>query len=185
MSRLGKKPVAVPDGVKVAIAGGAVTIEGKVGKLSYTLRPEVEVVHDQAAKLLVVTRKGEDRASRAYHGLTRSLLANMVEGVSKGYEKALEIQGVGYTAKLQGQTLTLLLGYADPRVFTVPANVKVEVPNPTRINMKSPDKQAVGQLAAMVRSARKPEPYKGKGVRYVGEVVRRKAGKAFAGTSGG
>jgi large subunit ribosomal protein L6 len=183
MSRIGKKPVAVPDGVKVTLSGQTVTLEGKQGTLTYVCRPEVTVAYDQAAKLLVVTRSNDERASRAYHGLTRALLANMVEGVLNGYVKALEIVGVGYTAKLQGAKLVLNLGYANPVNIDVPAGVKVEVPAATKVIVKGPDKQAVGELAAEIRSARKPEPYKGKGVRYVGEVIRRKAGKAFAGTS--
>ena len=183
MSRIGKKPVAVPDGVKVGVAGRTVTIEGPLGKLQYEHRPEVAVTFDPTAKELVVTRHADDRAGRAYHGLTRALLANMVQGVTKGYEKALEIIGVGYNAKLQGKQVALTVGYADVRVLDIPQGVTVELRTPTQIVIKGPDRQVVGDFAARMRAVRKPEPYQGKGIRYKGEVVRRKAGKAFAGTA--
>ncbi|HOI54054.1 MAG TPA: 50S ribosomal protein L6 [Phycisphaerae bacterium] len=184
MSRSGKKPVAVPDGVEVSVAGRKVTIKGKLGTLAYEHRPEVTVAYDAAAKQIVVTRKGDERQTRAYHGMTRALLANMVEGVTKGYERGLEIVGRGYEAKLQGKKLLLTVGYADTREFQIPDHLKVEVPTPTVVVVKGCDKQAVGELAAEIRATRKPEPYLGKGIRYRGEVVRRKAGKAFAGTGG-
>lgn len=184
MSRIGMKPIAVPGGVKVAVAGRTVTVEGPKGKLQIEHRPEVTVALDEAANQLVVTRDSNARASRAYHGLTRALLANMVEGVSKGFEKSLEIVGVGFSAKLQGRTLGLNVGYSDTRELQVPEGVQVELPSATRIVVRGADKQKVGAFAARVRKVRKPEPYQGKGIRYVGEVVRRKAGKAFAGTAG-
>ena len=182
MSRIGQKPVPVPDGVKVAIAGRNVTVEGPLGKLDIEHRPEVTVTYDESARQLVVTRQDDAKASRAFHGLTRSLVANMVEGVTKGYQKTLEIVGVGYNAKLQDSRLVLNVGYADSRVLDVPEGVTVELPSATRIVVKGPDKQKVGAFAARARLVRKPEPYQGKGIRYSDEVVRRKAGKAFAGT---
>jgi large subunit ribosomal protein L6 len=184
MSRIGKQPIAVPDGVEVTVTGRKVTVKGKLGSLEYEHRREVTVAYDAAAKAVVVTRKGDDRQTRAYHGMTRALVANMVEGVSKGYERGLEIVGRGYEAKLQGKKLLLNVGYADTREFQVPDHLKVEVPTPTVVVVKGCDKQAVGELAAEIRATRKPEPYLGKGIRYRGEVVRRKAGKAFAGTGG-
>lgn len=184
MSRIGKKPVAVPEGVKVAVSGRKVTVEGPQGRLEYEHRPEVSVAYDQGGRQLVVTRADDERASRAYHGMTRALLANMVLGVTKGFMKSLEIVGVGYAASLKGQTLSLNVGYANPRVMPIPAGLKVEVPAPTRVVVKGPDRQLVGEFAAGVRAVRMPEPYKGKGIRYTGEVVRRKTGKAIAGTAG-
>ncbi|MBN2583601.1 MAG: 50S ribosomal protein L6 [Planctomycetes bacterium] len=184
MSRIGKKSIAVPDGVEVSVAGRKVTVKGKLGTLEYEHRPEVAVAYDAAAKEIVVTRKDDQRQSRAYHGMTRALVANMVEGVSKGYERGLEIVGRGYEAKLQGKKLLLNVGYADTREFVIPDTLKVEVPSSTVVVVKGCDKQAVGELAAEIRATRKPEPYLGKGIRYRGEVVRRKAGKAFAGTGG-
>jgi len=183
MSRIGKKPVAVPANVKVALSGRAVDIEGPLGKLRFEHRPEVKVAFDEAKRLLVVTRSGDDRLSRALHGLTRAMVANMVEGVTKGYRKALEIIGVGYTAKLQGKNLVLAVGYANVPTLPIPEGLKVALPAPTQIVITGADKQMVGEFAARVRAVRKPEPYQGKGIRYVGEVVRRKAGKAFAGTA--
>jgi large subunit ribosomal protein L6 len=185
MSRIGKQPVAVPAGVKVSVAGRKVHVEGPLGKLVFEHRPEISVAYDDAAKKVIVTRQGDERLDRALHGLTRAMIANMVLGVTKGYEKALEIVGVGYGAKLQGKQLALTVGYADTRLLPIPEGVKVELPTATRVVVKGPDKQAVGDFAARVRKVRKPEPYQGKGIRYVDEVVRRKAGKAFAGTAGG
>jgi len=182
MSRIGKKPVAVPEGVKVAVAGRAVTVEGPLGMLRIEHRPEVAVAYDEAARQVVVTRADDSRTARAMHGLTRALVANMVEGVTKGFQKSLEIIGVGYNAKLQGSSIALTVGYADTRVLEIPEGVTVELPSATRIVVKGPDKQKVGDLAARIRKVRPPEPYQGKGIRYVDEVVRRKAGKAFAGT---
>jgi large subunit ribosomal protein L6 len=178
MSRIGKKPVAIPAPVKVAVAGRLVTIEGPLGKLEYEHRPEVEVALEDQPKQLVVTRKSDERNVRAYHGLTRALLATMVEGVTKGYEKRLEIVGVGYLASLQGQTLSLRVGFANEIQKKVPQGLQVTCPDQTHIVIKGTSKQQVGQFAAEVRAVRKPEPYKGKGVRYQGEQVKIKPGKA-------
>lgn len=178
MSRLGKKPVAIPDGVKVAVSGGVLTAEGKLGKLQQTLRPEVEVVVDEQEKQVMVTRRGDDREDRAYHGLTRALLQNMVVGVSQGYEKRLEIQGVGYLGAVSGDVLQLRVGFANEIHKKIPQELDVTCPDQTHVVVKGADKQKVGQFAAEVRAVRKPEPYKGKGIRYEGEQVRRKAGKA-------
>ncbi|MEQ8211754.1 MAG: 50S ribosomal protein L6 [Lacipirellulaceae bacterium] len=177
MSRIGKKPVAIADGVKVNVAGNDVNVEGKLGKLSFTHRPEIEVKVDDEAKEVVVTRKKDDREGRALHGLTRALIANMVEGVTNGYEKRLEIHGVGYLAAIQGDTLQLRVGFANEIHKKIPKELDVSCPDQTHVVVKGTDKQKVGQFAAEVRAVRKPEPYKGKGVRYEGEQVRRKAGK--------
>lgn len=178
MSRLGKKPVAIPSGVKVAVADRTITVEGKLGKLTYEHRPEVSVSVDDEAKQIVVERGGDDRSDKAYHGLTRALLANMVVGVSEGYEKKLEIQGVGYLGAISGDTLQLRVGFANEIHKKIPKELDVTCPDQTHIVVKGLDKQKVGQFAAEVRAVRKPEPYKGKGIRYEGEQVRRKAGKA-------
>ncbi len=180
MSRIGRKPVPVPSTVKVSIADSKVDIEGPKGKLSYTHRPGIDVKFDQAANQILVTRADDERMNRALHGLTRSLVANMVEGVTKGYTKKLEIVGVGYQAQLKkANTVALQVGYANQIVLEAPTGVSVTVPDATHIIITGPDKQAVGQFAAIVRQVRPPEPYKGKGIRYDGEFVRRKAGKAF------
>lgn len=178
MSRIGKKPVAVPAGLKVEVARQRIAIEGPLGKLDWTFRPEVEVAFDDKARQLNVSNKAESRLARALHGLTRAMIANMVEGVTKGYEKKLEIVGVGYLAAIQGNKLQLRVGYANEVHLTIPSVLKVTCPDQTHIVIKGVDKQKVGQFAAEIRSVRKPEPYKGKGIRYDGEVVRRKAGKA-------
>jgi large subunit ribosomal protein L6 len=177
MSRIGKKPVAVPSGVKVNVAGRAITVEGKLGKLEFTHRPEIAVKVEDDGKSVVCTRKSDERAIRAYHGLTRSLLNNMMVGVTEGYEKKLEIQGVGYLAAIQGDTLQLRVGFANEVHKKIPKGLTVTCPDQTHIVIKGTDKQKVGQFAAEVRAVRKPEPYKGKGIRYDGEQVRRKAGK--------
>lgn len=180
MSRIGKKPVAVPGNVKVAVAGGKINVEGPLGKLSLDHRPEITVVHDAAAKQIVVQRGSDERLPRALHGLTRALIQNMVDGVTKGYEKRLEVVGVGYLAAVQGKKLQLRVGFAHEVHLDIPDGLTVTCPDQTHIVIKGIDKQLVGQFAAEVRSSRKPEPYKGKGVRYDGEQVRRKAGKAMA-----
>jgi large subunit ribosomal protein L6 len=163
--------------VKVAIDGRDVVVEGKLGKLTRTFRPEVDVKFDEESKTITVSRHNDDRQSRAFHGLTRSLINNMVIGVTKGYEKKLEIVGVGYLAAVQGQTLQLRVGYANEIHKTIPAGLDVTCPDQTHVLVKGCDKQKVGQFAAEVRAARKPEPYKGKGVRYQGEYVKIKPGK--------
>jgi large subunit ribosomal protein L6 len=180
MSRIGRKPVPVPPAVKVSFSDGTIHVEGPKGKLSFTHRPEISITFEEAARRLVFTRQDDERINRSLHGLTRSLVANMVEGVTSGYSKKLEIVGVGYQAQLKkANTLALQVGYANQIVLEAPAGVTVAVPDPTHVIISGPDKQAVGQFAADVRKVRPPEPYKGKGIRYEGEFVRRKAGKAF------
>jgi large subunit ribosomal protein L6 len=175
MSRIGSKPIPVPSGVKVAIDGQSVTVEGKLGKLSREFRPEVAI--KQEGDDIVVTRNGDDRAARSFHGLSRSLIANMIEGVTKGFEKKLEIVGVGYVAAVQNNELQLRVGYANEIHKPIPKGLDVSCPDTTHVLVKGCDKQQVGQFAAEVRAARKPEPYKGKGVRYDGEQVKIKPGK--------
>lgn len=178
MSRIGKLPVAVPDGVKVQLTDRLIQVEGAKGKLEFAHRPEVKVAYDQAAKTITVTRDNNERLSRALHGLTRALIQNMVQGVSKGYEKKLEIVGVGYLGAIAGNVLQIRAGYANEVHKPIPAGLKVTCPDQTHVVIQGADKQLVGQFAAEVRAIRKPEPYKGKGIRYDGEQVRRKAGKA-------
>jgi large subunit ribosomal protein L6 len=168
----------VPVGVKVAVNNENVAVEGPLGKLEARVRPETKVQFDDAARRVVVTRSDDSRQSKAYHGLTRALVRNMIVGVTQGYEKKLEIVGVGYLAAVQKDELQLRVGYANELQFKIPAGLKVTCPDQTHVIIKGIDKQAVGQFAAEVRASRKPEPYKGKGVRYDGEQVRRKAGKA-------
>ena len=178
MSRIGKAPVQIPKGVKVAIDGATLKVEGPLGKLEHTIHPAVKIALDPTDGLLKVTRGDDDRTSRSVHGLTRALAANMVEGVSKGYEKKLEIVGVGYIAAIQKSTLQLRVGFANELQVPIPAGLTVTCPDQTHIVVKGIDKHLVGQFAAEVRARRKPEPYKGKGIRYENEQVRRKAGKA-------
>ena len=176
MSRIGKAPVAIPSGVKVKIENRLVTVEGPLGTLEHQHHPAVQVGVDDAA--VKVTREEDDRVSRSVHGLTRALVNNMVEGVTKGYEKRLEIVGVGYLASLQQDVLQLRVGFANELHVRVPQGLTVICPDQTHVTIKGIDKQLVGQFAAEVRALRKPEPYKGKGIRYENEQVRRKAGKA-------
>ena len=178
MSRIGKSPVSLPKGVKAAVTNGVLTVEGPLGKLEQRLHPAVSVAVDSAAAQISVARSGDNRIARSVHGLTRALAANMVEGVSKGYEKKLEIVGVGYLAALQKNLLQLRVGFANELQVPIPAGLTVTCPDQTHIHIKGIDKQLVGQFAAEVRALRKPEPYKGKGIRYENEQVRRKAGKA-------
>ena len=178
MSRIGKKPVAVPSGVKVDVSGQKVTIEGKKGKLEREFRSEVTIELQDEGKQIVVSRKGDDRNSRALHGLSRALIQNMVTGVVEGYEKKLEVVGVGYVAAVQGTELSLRVGYANEIKKQIPAGLEVTCPSQNQIVVQGCDKQQVGQFAAEVRASRKPEPYKGKGVRYLGEHVKIKPGKA-------
>jgi large subunit ribosomal protein L6 len=177
MSRIGKKPVAIPGGVKVEISGNRVSAKGPAGELAVNVHPTMSVSVEGTT--LTVGRPDDKRSSRALHGLTRSLIQNMVNGVVKPFEKKLEITGVGYNASLSGNKLTLQVGFANKIVLEVPAGTKCEVPDPTHVVVKSCDKQACGQFAAEVRAVRPPEPYKGKGIKYQDEYVRRKAGKAF------
>jgi large subunit ribosomal protein L6 len=183
MSRIGKQPVVIPAGVKVRVADGKVFVEGPKGKLEFSPHQRVKVEVDEAAKAVKVTRSDDERFSRSLHGLTRSIVSNMVQGVTKGYERRLKIEGIGYQARMDKKAVVLTVGYANAVTKEPPAGVTVELPDPTTIVVKGADKQQVGQFAAEVRAVRKPEPYKGKGIRYENEQVRRKEGKSF--TSGG
>jgi large subunit ribosomal protein L6 len=175
MSRIGKRPIEIPEGVTVDVKPGAVLVKGPKGELSQIVSAQMAVAEqDGVVTVSRPTDRGEDRA---LHGLTRSLIANMVEGVTEGFEKRLEIQGVGYRARLQGKALELSVGYSHPVSIAAPEGIDFEVPQPTQVIVRGIDKQLVGEIAARVRRVRPPEPYKGKGVRYVGEHVRRKVGK--------
>jgi large subunit ribosomal protein L6 len=176
MSRIGRLPIPVPSGVDVTIDGRRVTIKGPRGTLTRELHPAISIAREDGT--IVVTRPTEQKLHKQLHGLTRSLVNNMVVGVTDGYRKGLEITGVGYRAILVGQKLQLNLGYSHPIEIDPPAGIAFEVENPTRLAVVGIDKELVGEIAAKVRSTRKPEPYKGKGVRYAGERIRRKAGKA-------
>ena len=175
MSRIGKQPIELPSGVNVAIGPGRVQVNGPLGELSQSVPARMQISQEDGS--LVVKRPTERGDDRALHGLTRSLLANMVEGVTKGFEKRLELQGVGYRAALRGTDLELNVGYSHPVVIKPPQGINFEVPDATSIFVKGIDKQQVGEMAAQVRKVRPPEPYKGKGIRYEGEYVRRKVGK--------
>lgn len=176
MSRIGKQPIPIPKAVTINIDGQTVNVKGPKGELTQELPPEIKF--EQEGEEIVVTRRNESRNARQRHGLVRTLIANMVEGVSNGYQKKLEIQGVGYRASLQGQKLVMALGYSHPVEFEPPAGIQFAVEGNTNVTVTGIDKALVGNTAATVRAARPPEPYKGKGVRYAGEQVRRKAGKA-------
>src|SRR3954453_10131811 len=175
MSRIGKRPIELPTGVAIAISPGRVQVNGPLGELDQQIPARMNVEHTENE--IVVTRPTERGEDRALHGLTRTLIANMVEGVTKGFEKRLEIQGVGYRAGLRGESLELNVGYSHPVVIEPRPGISFEVPAPTQVVVKGIDKQVVGQTAAEIRQVRKPEPYKGKGIRYEGEFVRRKVGK--------
>jgi large subunit ribosomal protein L6 len=179
MSRIGRQPIAIPDGVDVSIEGSDVAVTGPRGSLQRTFHPDMRILKDDGT--LRVERPSDERNHRSLHGLTRTLIANMVTGVTAGYEKRLEIVGVGYRATLKGSDLELALGFSHPVPFPAPEGIEFEVPAPTRIVVRGIDKQLVGEVAANIRKIRKPEPYKGKGVRYEGEHVRKKAGKAAKG----
>ena len=177
MSRIGKKPVQIPAGVDVAVDGSHVTVKGPKGQLELDIYNKLEVsVEGQV--VLTVSRPDDERETRARHGLTRALIQNMVTGVSEGYTKALELAGVGYRVQLKGTSLELSLGYSHPVIYDAPDGITFEVPDNTHINVKGINKQQVGQVAAEIRGKRPPEPYKGKGIHYVGEHIRRKLGKA-------
>jgi large subunit ribosomal protein L6 len=180
MSRIGKKPVPI-NTAKVSVSGDLVKFEGPKGKLELKVHPLMKVALDSGKKELVVTRPDDERQSKALHGLTRSLLANCVEGVINGYKKSLEIQGVGYKAELKGKSLVMSVGFYNQISVPIPPSVTVTMEGTTKVHVTGPDKQLVGQFASDVRRVRKPEPYKGKGVRYEGEYVKIKPGKAFAG----
>ena len=180
MSRIGKSPVPVPKGVKAVVNGDRLVVEGPLGKLEQSLHPDVRVAVEsgEGGGQITVTRTGDHRVARSVHGLTRAIAANMVEGVSKGFEKKLEIVGVGYLAAIQKDVLQLRVGFANELQVPIPKGLTVTCPDQTHITIKGIDKQLVGQFAAEVRARRKPEPYKGKGIRYENEQIRRKAGKA-------
>jgi large subunit ribosomal protein L6 len=180
MSRIGNQPIDLPSGVNVTVSGNSVTVEAGGKRLSMEHRPEVTVTVDGDPKQIIVKRQDDGRIAKAMHGLTRALLNNMVIGVTKGFEKGLEINGVGWTAKVQGNKLALNVGYADTRVLDIPMGVEVGVQG-NKVSVKGPDKHAVGQFAANVRRQRPPEPYNGKGIKYSDEVIVRKQGKMFAG----
>jgi large subunit ribosomal protein L6 len=175
MSRIGRQPIPVPDGVNVAVDPGRVTVNGPLGELTQNVPQRISIEKEDGQ--LVVKRPTDRGDDRALHGLTRSLVANMVEGVTNGFEKRLEIQGVGYRASLRGTALELNVGYSHPVVIDAPAGITFEVPVQTEVIVKGIDKQQVGEIAAEIRDVRPPEPYKGKGIRYQGEYVRRKVGK--------
>lgn len=176
MSRIGKRPIPIPQKVSIAISGQDVIVKGPKGELSRTLPPEVEVLQD--GDTVVVRRVNESRSARQRHGLCRTLVANMIEGVSQGFQRRLEIQGVGYRAQVQGNNLNLSVGYSHPVQIVPPDGIQLAVENNTNVVVSGIDKEIVGNIAARIRAVRPPEPYKGKGIRYSGETVRRKAGKA-------
>jgi large subunit ribosomal protein L6 len=178
MSRIGKKPVTVPAGVTVDLQGQTVAVKGPKGELRRTLHPEMQLALADGA--VTVARPSDDKRHKALHGLTRTLVQNMVDGVSKGFTKTLEIQGVGYKAEAKPYGVNLIVGYSHPVKYEAPAGIKITVENPTTVKIDGADKELVGQVAAELRQVRPPEPYKGKGVRYQGEQVRRKAGKTGA-----
>ena len=178
MSRIGNKPVPIADGAKVVVNGRMIDVEGPKGKDSYEHRSEVAVIVDEDAKTVMVKRHNDDRPSREFHGLTRALIANMIEGVTKGYEKKLEVVGVGYLAAISGDTLQVRAGFANELHLKIPGDLDVTCPDQTHVVVQGCNKQKVGQFAAEVRALRKPEPYKGKGIKFVGEEIRRKAGKS-------
>lgn len=176
MSRVGQSPVPIPDGVSISVTADKIHVNGPRGELHRDLPEEIAI--EQVDSELVVTRSKETREAKALHGLFRTLVANMIQGVTQGYEKALEIHGVGYRAAKQGADLELAVGFSHPVKKAAPAGIEFDVPSPTRIVVKGVDKELVGQTAAEIRAIRKPEPYKAKGIRYEGEYIRRKAGKA-------
>ncbi len=178
MSRIGRKPVRIPTGVKVEVKNGAVKVTGAKGELSVAIHPDVTV--EVKGEEVLVTRHADLKEQRSLHGLFRALIANMVTGVTTGFSRKLELVGVGYRAELKGKVLQLALGYSHPIVFRAPDSIKIEAPTQTNITVSGIDKQLVGLVAAKIRSLRPPEPYKGKGIKYEGEYIRRKAGKTAA-----
>jgi large subunit ribosomal protein L6 len=178
MSRIGRMPIAIPGGVKVGISGQQVNVEGPKGKLSRTVHPAIKV--EQKDGQILVSRPDDQKSHRALHGLVRSLLANMVTGVTQGYSKSLEIEGVGYRAAVEGSKVTFSLGFSHPVEMQLPKGITVTVDKQVSLNVSGIDKELVGQVAANIRFLKEPEPYRGKGIRYAGEVIRRKAGKAAA-----
>jgi len=176
MSRIGKLPITVPSGVDVQIDGRTVTVKGPKGTLSHTLIEPITIERDETGAV-VVNRPDDERKSKAYHGLSRTLVNNLFVGVTAGYERKLEIYGVGYRVVLKGTSLEFALGYSHPVVIAAPEGITFKVESPTRFSVSGIDKQSVGEISAKIRKLRKPDPYKGKGVRYAGEVIRRKVGK--------
>jgi large subunit ribosomal protein L6 len=176
MSRIGRLPITIPSGVEVSIDGQDVTVKGPKGTLKHTVATPIEITREDG--VLSVTRPNDERQSRALHGLSRTLVANMVEGVTQGYSKTLEIVGVGYRVAPRGSDLEFSLGFSHPVIVPAPEGISFAVESPTRFSVAGIDKQQVGEVAANIRKLRKPDPYKGKGVRYAGEVIRRKVGKA-------
>lgn len=179
MSRIGKMPIAIPAGVDVKIDGNEITVKGPKGELKRVFRPEMGV--EVSGNEIVISRKSDAKEDRSYHGLTRTLIANMVQGVTEGYSKELEVNGVGYRAQKQGKDLVMNLGYSHTVVVSEVPGISIEVPGPNKVVISGPDKQQVGQFAAEVRKKRPPEPYKGKGIKYSDEHIRRKEGKAAKG----
>ncbi|HPE66079.1 MAG TPA: 50S ribosomal protein L6 [Synergistales bacterium] len=178
MSRIGRKPIPVPSGTTVAVEGGAVVVKGPKGRLETPMVPGIDVAVEGG--IIVVTRQNEQKQTKAFHGLIRALVANMITGVSGGFKKDLEIVGVGYRAQMQGKKLILNLGYSNPVEFEAPEGIELALEGPTKLSVKGIDKQAVGQVSAIIRGFRPPEPYQGKGIRYAGEHIIRKAGKTGA-----
>ena len=179
MSRIGKKPIAIPAGVDVKVADGIVTVKGKNGTLTQKIHPNITVAEENNE--IIVTRPNDDKENRSLHGLTRSLIANMVAGVTENFKKELEVNGVGYRVQKQGKSIVMNLGFSHQVVMEEIDGITLEVPNPNAIVVLGPDKQKVGQYAAEIRKKRPPEPYKGKGIKYADEVIRRKEGKAGKG----
>ena len=176
MSRIGKLPIAIPKGVTVTTEGSTVTVKGAKGELKKTFHPDLAISVENGN--VIVTRPSDEKEHKSLHGLTRTLISNMVEGVTKGYAKTLEIAGVGYKAEPRAYGLQFALGFSHPIEYRAPTGIKLSAPNPTTVQIEGADKEMVGQVAAEIRSLRPPEPYKGKGIKYSGEVIRRKAGKA-------
>ncbi|MDR4508849.1 MAG: 50S ribosomal protein L6 [Candidatus Brocadiaceae bacterium] len=186
MSRIGKQPVDVPSDVKVTVSGSTITVEGPKGKLSRTVNPGILVKYEQQEKKILVTRKSDAKYYKSLHGLFRSLISNMITGVTKGFSRDLEIVGLGYNAKLQGRDLVLSLGFSHPVRMVIPGEIDIKITNPSnpaKLTVSGIDKQLVGQISAKIRDKKPPEPYKGMGIKYADEVIRRKAGKALS--SGG
>jgi large subunit ribosomal protein L6 len=180
MSRIGKQPVPLPKGVEAKLEGRNLSVKGPKGSLVQWIDPRITVAVDGPGAKVVFTRSTDERQDRALHGLYRALCRNMVEGVTKGYEKRLEIHGVGFQAKIEKGTLNLQIGFSTPVLIAIPKGITVEAPNPTTLDVKGIDRQLVGEFSARIRATRKPEPYKGKGIRFAGEQIRRKAGKSMA-----
>lgn len=176
MSRIGKLPIAIPKGVTVTAEGSTVTVKGAKGELKKTFHPDLAITVENGN--VIVTRPSDEKEHKSLHGLTRTLIYNMVEGVTKGYSKTLEIAGVGYKAEPRAYGLQFALGFSHPIEYRAPTGIKLSAPNPTTVQVEGADKEVVGQVAAEIRSLRPPEPYKGKGIKYAGENIRRKAGKA-------